>query len=114
MFMNDEGPEARSAELKKALELNPNLATAYFLLAQESGVVGDVDNMVKSCEKAYQLDPLASDAIRLLGIFYLYAGMYEQMLNHSKKTLHVNPYGTYRYLFDYYMSKGEFNWPKIC
>ncbi len=107
MFMGDESPEVRRSELYRALELNPNLAVAYWALAQESGAAGDVEETIRAAEKAYELDPLSPDAIRLLGIAYLYGGRESELLNHSKKTLHLNPYGTYRYLFDYFVSKGD-------
>jgi len=107
MFMGDENPAIRRTELLRAMELNPNLAEAYWGLAQEAGTAGDGDEMVSACEKAYQLDPLSPVIIRLLGIAYFYMGRDDEMLNHAKKTLHLNRYGTHRYLFDYYASKGN-------
>ena len=108
MFMADEDPEARRDEVLRALKLNPNLAEAYWALAQEAGSAGDAKEMVGACEKAYQLDPLSPDTIRLLGISYFYTGRDDEMLNHAKKTLHLNRFGTHRYLFDYYVSKGSY------
>jgi TolB-like protein len=108
MFMGDESPEIRRTELLRALELNPNLAEAYWALAQEAGSSGNGDEMVSASEKAYKLDPLSPDVIRLLGISYFYLGREDQMLNHARKTLHLNRYGTHRYLFDYYVSKRNY------
>jgi pentatricopeptide repeat protein len=109
MFMGDESPAIRRTELLRSLELNPNLAEAHWALAQEAGSSGNGDEMVTAAEKAYQLDPLSPDVIRLLGISYFYMGREDEMLNHAKKTLHLNRYGTYRYMFDYYASKGNYD-----
>ena len=108
MFMADESIDARRAEVRRALELNPNLAEAAWQEAQEAGVAGDIQGMVTATERAYQLDPLSPTTVRLLGISYLYAGRMEDALDHWKKTLHLNPYGTYRALFDYHASRGEY------
>ena len=108
MFMADESLEVRQAELRKALELNPNLAEAEQMQAQECGVAGDAIGMVAAAEKAYQLDPLSPAAVRLLGLFYLYTGRTEDALSHWEKTIHLNPYGTYRSMFDYYASRRDF------
>jgi adenylate cyclase len=108
MFMADESPAIRRTELLRALELNPNLAEAYWALAQEAGSAGNREEMVSAAEKAYKLDPLSPDVIRLLGIAYFYLGRDDEMFSHARKTLHLNPYGTHRYLFDYYVSKGNY------
>ena len=108
MFMADESLEARRTELRKALELNPNLAEAASAEAQEAGVAGDIDGMVEATERAYQLDPLSPATVRLLGISYLYAQRYDDALGHWKRTMHLNRYGTYRAMFDYYASLGEY------
>ncbi|HXW36955.1 MAG TPA: adenylate/guanylate cyclase domain-containing protein [Nitrososphaerales archaeon] len=107
MFMADEHSKCVE-ELRKAIELNPSLADAYLELAHASAAAGDTSEMVNSCEKAYQLDPLDPDVIRYLGQYYLFAGREEQLLDHSKKTIHLNRYGTLRYMFDYYASKGDY------
>lgn len=108
MFMADENLEARRAKLDRALELNPNLAEAAFQEAQEAGTAGDIQGMVRAAERAYQLDPLSPVTVRLLGISYLFAQRYDDALNHWKKTMHLNRYGTYRAMFDYYVTRGEY------
>ena len=108
MFMDDESLEIRQAELRRSLELNPNLAEAEYMQAQESAVAGDTSEMVRAIERAYQLDPLSPDVVRMVGIFYLYAGRVDDALKHWEKTLHLNRYGTYRIMFDYYVSKGDY------
>jgi len=107
MFMADESLESRRAELRKALDLNPNLAEAEWSEAQEAGSAGDIEGMLASAQRAYQLDPLSPATVRLLGISYLYSGRTDDAKEHWKKTLHLNPYGTYRTMFDYHASTGD-------
>ena len=108
MFMADDPLDARREELRRALELNPSLAEAAWQQAQESGVAGDSLEMVRAAERAYQMDPLSPATVRLLGLYYLYAGRIEDALNHWKKTMHLNRYGTYRAMFDYHASTGDY------
>ncbi len=100
MYMADD-PEGSMIELRRAVELNPNLAGAYVLLAETSAAFGDVVEMVNSAEKGYLLDPLSPGAITWLGMAYFYAGKGEEALAHCRKTLHLEPYRTYRLMFDY-------------
>ncbi|HXY56392.1 MAG TPA: tetratricopeptide repeat protein [Nitrososphaerales archaeon] len=108
MFMGESTREATRAELQKALALNPNLAEAEYYLAQLAATTGDTAEMTRAMEKAYQLDPLSPDIIRVLGIFYFYGGRIDDALNHWKKTMNLNPYGTYRVMFDYHVTRGEY------
>jgi adenylate cyclase len=95
-------------ETRKALELNPNLAEAYQQLSEMSAAIGDTQEMVRAAEKAYQLDPLSPRAVALLGNAYFWTGRGEEAMEHWKKTLHLDPLRTYRNMFDYYASRGEY------
>jgi len=107
MFMADEDRQCM-LELKRALELNPSLVEAYLLFAEESAVLGSTQEMVRAAEKAYQLDPIAPRAISWLGMAYFWTGRGEEAMEHWKRTLHLEPYRTYRRMFDYYVSKGDY------
>jgi len=107
MFMADDNLDLRRAEVRRAIELNSNLAEAYSMLANDSGTDGDIDGMVRAYEKAYQLDPLSPNLIRGLGRSYMYAGRTEEALAHWRKTAQLEPYGTYRFMFDHYASNGD-------
>ncbi|MDG6925013.1 MAG: adenylate/guanylate cyclase domain-containing protein [Nitrososphaerota archaeon] len=106
-FMADEGIESRGAEFRRALALNPNLAEAHRMLGSLAATIGDTDGMVRSFEKAYQLDPLAPEVISRLGMAYFYAGREHDALDHWAKTLHLEHYMNYRFMFDYYVTKGD-------
>lgn len=107
LFMADERDSVK-AELHRALQLNPNLAEAEYFLAQVAAGAGETEEMLKAIERGYQLDPLSPDIIRAYGIFCFYGGRTEQALDHWKRTLHMNPFGTYRVMFDYYVSRGDY------
>ncbi|MDA4124003.1 MAG: hypothetical protein OK438_00940 [Thaumarchaeota archaeon] len=107
MGMADED-QSSLLQLRRALELNPNLADAYVELASESAALGDSKEFVRAAEKAYQLDPLSPRAISTLGRAYFFTGRSEEAMDHWKKTFHLEPYRTYRNMFDYYVSKGDY------
>ncbi len=100
--------EGSMREVRKALELNPSLSVAYVQLSDESASLGDVREMVRAAEKAYQLDPLSPRAVEYLGWAYFYAGRGDEAMEHWKKTLHMEPYRTSRYMFDYYVNRRDF------
>ena len=100
--------EGTMRELRRAVELNPNLAETYVTLARTSAALGDVGEMVRAAEKGYQLDPLSPRGIDWLGMAYFYAGRREEAMEHWRKTLHLEPYGTYHGMFAYYVSKGDY------
>ncbi len=109
MMMADESLEVQKAQISKALELNPNLEEAYRVLANLSCGLGNTSQMVEAAEKAYQLNPLSPRSIDLVGTVYFAAGQKEDAFNHWMKTLYLEPYRTHRRMFDYYVSKGDYD-----
>ena len=108
MMMADEGLDAVKAETTKALELNSNLEDAHRMLANILVILGETSEMVKAAEKAYELDPLSPQAIGLVGTAYFAVRRYEDALAHWRKTLYLEPYRTYRHMFDYYVTVGDY------
>jgi len=100
--------DASAVEAKKAIELNPNLSDAYIQLGEYIALKRNGDEWVKVLETAYQLDPLSPRVIRRLGQALFYAGKIEAAMEHWKRTLHLDPYNTYRSLSDYYVSTGDY------
>ena len=107
MYQADDD-DGTTRELRRALELNPSLAEDHLFLADVSASQGDAGEMVWAAEKAYQLDPLSPPAIQWLGMAYFYVGRGEEAMEHWKKTLHLEPYRTYRCMFDYHVCKGDY------
>jgi adenylate cyclase len=106
-FMADDPLEVREKEARRAVELNPNLAEAYGNLGVIEGQTGDLRAYVSHSETAYQLDPLSPLAIRDLGRAYFYSGREQDALEHWKRTLHLDPINSYRWMTDYYIAKGD-------
>jgi tetratricopeptide (TPR) repeat protein len=105
-FMADDHAVAET-EAKKAIELNPNFAEAYEMLGAIEAQKGNMGAMVSNAETSYQLNPLSPFAIAALGRAYFYAGREQDALDHWKRTLHLDPVNSYRWMADYYFSKGD-------
>jgi adenylate cyclase len=106
-FMGDEPNTVIESEARRAIELNPNLADAYQDLADVKSIEGSRDEWVRLLETAYQLDPLSSRVIERLSAAYLYTGREAEALNHLRRTLHLNPLNTHRWMCLYYTYKGN-------
>jgi adenylate cyclase len=106
-FMGDEPLELQQKEVDKALELNPNLVEAHAVLGQICALRGDRAGWVYHSETGYRLDPLSPVAIRRLGAAYFLTGRTDEAYAHWQKTLALDPINSYRYLTDYYVSKGD-------
>lgn len=64
--------------------------------------------MVRAAEKRYQLDPLSPSAMQWLGMACFYAGRGEEAMEHWRRCMHLEPYRTYRGMFDYHVSRGDY------
>ncbi len=105
--MADDPLEMQEKEAREALELNPNLADVHIVLGSIESLKGNLGELVRQSEMAYQLDPLSPRTIRILGAAYFYAGRDAEALEHWKRTLHLDPSNTYRRMADYYFAKGD-------
>ena len=106
-YMADEPFERMEAEARKAIALNPNLAEAYQELAEVMPLLGRPQEWVRLLESAYQLDPLSTRIIERLAAAYLYTGREADALNHLRKTLHLEPLNSHRWMWVYHVSKGN-------
>ena len=83
--------EAAGREFQRAIELNPNYATAHHWYAWHLGLLGRYDDALAEMRKAENLDPLSliinSDLAELL----LIAHSYDESLRQSRKTLEMDP-----------------------
>jgi adenylate cyclase len=107
-FMADEPADVLDREVRRALELNPNLSQAHTILAALAGSLGIAEAYVAENEEAYRLDPLSPATIRTLGNAYFFSGLMEEAVAHWKKTMEQAPNDSHRGLADYYILKGEF------
>ncbi len=105
--MADDPLEVQEKEARKALDLNPNLADAHVVLASIELLKGNLREFVSESELAYQLDPLSPRTIRIVGTAYFYAGREPDALEFWMRTLHLDPFNTYRRMTEYFISKGD-------
>jgi len=106
-FMADEPSDVLNREVRRALELNPNLAQAHSILGAMAVTFGVVESYIAQAEEAYHLDPLAPETIRRLGDAYFFAGRLDDALAHWKKNTERATVSAFRGLVDYYILKGD-------
>ncbi len=84
--------QAAEEEYKRAMELNPNYATAHRLYAGFLAALGRSEEAMKAFHRAQELDPL-SVVINMEGAWNLYmAREFEQSVEQSAKTLEIEPH----------------------
>jgi tetratricopeptide (TPR) repeat protein len=106
--MADEPADILDHEVRRAIELNPNLAQAHAILAALAGSLGISEAYLAENEESYRLDPLSPATIRSLGNAYFFSGLYDQALAHWKKTMEQSPVDSLRGLADYHILQGDF------
>jgi serine/threonine protein kinase/tetratricopeptide (TPR) repeat protein len=94
-------------EYRRAIELNPNYATAYQWAALNLAAVGRLDEAISQMRRAEELDPL-SLIINSNTEWVLYlARKNDEAIAHGRKTLEIDPsfFATHKYLGLLYMQK---------
>jgi tetratricopeptide (TPR) repeat protein len=107
-FMADEPADVLDREVRRALELNPNLAQAHTILGALAGSLGIAESYVAENEAAYRLDPLSRQTIRTLGNAYFFSSRFEEALAHWKQAMALDPIDSYRGMADYYTHMRDF------
>ncbi|HEY0080325.1 MAG TPA: protein kinase [Pyrinomonadaceae bacterium] len=79
------------AEFKKAIELNPNYATAHQWYASFLVQMNRFDEALAEIRRAQELDPLSPIINANAGLYLYYNRQYEQALSHVRRTLELNP-----------------------
>ena len=106
-FMADEPSDVLNREVRKALQLNPNLAQGHSILCAMAGTFGVVESAIAQAEEAYHLDPLNPEMIRRLGDAYFHSGRADQAETLWKKSIEQAPINAYRGLVDCSILKGH-------
>jgi DNA-binding winged helix-turn-helix (wHTH) protein/TolB-like protein/Tfp pilus assembly protein PilF len=97
-------------ELKRAIELNPNYATAYQWYAIYLEIRGQLDEAEMQMRRALEIDPLSLAINADLGELLYYKRDYDAALAQCLKTLDMDPtFGfTHHYLEKIYVQKGMY------
>ena len=95
-------------EYQKAIELNPNYATAHHWYAMCLVNQGLFDEALREIKSAVKLDPLSLRINQNLGIVYYYARQYDKAIDQTQKTIDIDstfPYGNSNLGDCYFMTK---------
>ncbi len=106
-FMADDSADVLDRELRRALELNPNLTDAVTGLGGLAGSLGIIEAYLAQAEAAYRLDPKSPPTIRVLGNALYFSGRGQEALAHWKKNMDLNPVDCLRGTAEYHMSQGH-------
>jgi tetratricopeptide (TPR) repeat protein len=82
---------AAEQEFRRAIELNPNYATAHFWYAENLMIQGRFDEAIDEVNLALELDPVSPIINSYLSMLYLYKGDPDKALPNAKKTIEMNP-----------------------
>jgi TolB-like protein/Tfp pilus assembly protein PilF/tRNA A-37 threonylcarbamoyl transferase component Bud32 len=99
------------AEFKRALELNPNYATAHFWYGELLMYFGRFEESIREMKRALELDPVSLVINANLGYTYLIAQQPDQALAQLHKTLEMDPNFAYTRLIlgRVYIAKNKFS-----
>jgi serine/threonine-protein kinase len=79
-------------EYRRAIELNPNYATAHHWYATQLLLQGRLDEARQEIKKAVQLDPLSLGINKDFAVILLYARDYDKALAQCQNTLGIEPH----------------------
>ena len=78
-------------EFRRAIELNPNYATAHHWYAHHLKDVGRFDEALAEIRRALEIDPQSLVINSDVGIIYTTGRQYDQAIEHFKKTMEMDP-----------------------
>lgn len=78
-------------QYRRALELNPNYATAHQWLAEHLAAVKRFDEAIAEIQRALQLDPLSVIMNRIYADILVDSRRYDEAIEQYKKTLELDP-----------------------
>jgi tetratricopeptide (TPR) repeat protein len=95
-------------EFKRAIELNPNYASAHQWYGEYLANMGRFDEAIAEAKRAQQLDPLSLIVNTGLGFIYHFARRYDEAIAQYQKTLEIDPNFSFAHgqLAEAYIAKG--------
>jgi TolB-like protein/DNA-binding winged helix-turn-helix (wHTH) protein/Tfp pilus assembly protein PilF len=101
--------ETAEKEFRRAIELNPNYATAHHWYAEHLTWRGRFDEAFVEIERAQQLDPLSLIIAADRGVMLYYSRQYDRSLEQFRAVLEMDPnFSRARMVFAVYVQKGMF------
>ncbi len=95
----DQDDAAAEREFKRAIELNPNYATAHHWYSDFLALTGRHTEAMNEIKRALELDPLSLVINATLGERLYQARQYDEAIAHLRKTLEMDPnFGPAHYL----------------
>lgn len=88
-IQNDETDIER--EYKRAIELNPNYATAHHWYALHLNDMSRFDEAIAEIRRAWEIDPRSLVINSDVGIIFSSARRYDEAIEHFKKTIEMDP-----------------------
>ncbi|MGH7681694.1 MAG: tetratricopeptide repeat protein, partial [Candidatus Eiseniibacteriota bacterium] len=79
------------AELRRALELDPNNADAYHWYSDYLTAMGRTDESIATILRAHSLEPLSLTINMSVGVCYFYARRYDDTITQQNRTLELDP-----------------------
>jgi tetratricopeptide (TPR) repeat protein len=89
-MMHDWDWQGAESEFKRAIELNPNYATAYHWHALYLRALGRFDESLVKIRQAQSLDPLSLIINTVLGTHFYYARQYDKAIAQCRETLELD------------------------
>lgn len=78
-------------EYRRAIELNPNYATAHQWLAEHLSAMNRIDEALEEIRRALELDPMSVIMNRVYGDILADGRMYDEAIQQYQKTLALDP-----------------------
>ena len=91
VFLNQYRWQDADREFKRAIELNPNYATAHLWYGHLHEALGQQSANLAERKLAHELDPLNFTASGAVADAYRYLGEYDQAIAEYKRALELNP-----------------------
>lgn len=110
LFRYDWNLSGAEAEVKRAIELNPNYGIGHQMYASYLLATERPDEALKQIKRAQELDPLSVGLRKSLGAYFLFTRQYDKALEEYHKTLELDANATvHGYLGLAYQQKGMFD-----
>jgi adenylate cyclase len=89
-FLFDKNFSEAEREIRRALEINPNLPEVHSAYARFLLYTGRTEEAIKEAKRAFELDPLSAPAYDASGTVYLYSRQFEKAIEDFQSALELD------------------------